>query len=65
MANQDNKMIDCDRCGFIMQVSGEGPDRVRYYGKYENGILCPSCVKIRSFDDENPILYELPENFTN
>lgn len=48
------KYRDCDRCGrkiILGAIISEGERQ------YVNGLLCGICVRVRQFDDENPILY--------
>ena len=51
--------IDCDRCGNHMQIAGGGMEQVDNFVEYKNATLCPKCARIRSFDDDNPIMYPL------
>lgn len=46
--------VDCDRCGKRLNIE---PQVLESHVKFENGLLCMSCVKKRTFDGENPVLY--------
>lgn len=50
---QFKRIIECDRCGETMEYDFMIDNHV----DYKNGRLCLRCVKIRKFDDENPILF--------
>ena len=43
----------CDRCGRVFEID----PNIHNHQEYKNAILCLECVKIRNFDDNNPILF--------
>lgn len=57
MNEEDKRYFECERCGNEFELN----EVIKSYVKYKNGLLCLQCARIRSFDDNNPILYPIYE----
>ncbi len=55
---EEKEYIDCNRCGKQIELA----THLDNHEVYENGILCLQCVRIRIFDDDNPIMYPVKQN---